>query len=98
MKAMRARPKLVGGVGAADTALMQVLPGWVAKRGGEGLLCAVSPLGVGLALKVADGNPRAVRPALARFLETLGSPLGEDFERVRIENSRGDVVGDVVAE
>jgi L-asparaginase II len=34
--AMRARPDLVGGDGADDTALMRILPGWIAKRGAEG--------------------------------------------------------------
>ena len=65
---MRARPELVGGDGADDTALMRALPGWIAKRGAEGLLCAVSPDGRGYAFKVADGNGRALRPALAAVL------------------------------
>jgi len=95
--AMRARPELVGGEGAADTALMRVLPGWTAKRGAEGLFCAVSPDGLGLALKVEDGNPRAVRPALARFLAALGFEPGEDFARVPLLNSRGELVGEVAA-
>ena len=96
--AMRANPELVGGDGAVDTALMLALPGWVAKRGAEGLLCATDGDGLGLAVKVEDGNPRGLRPALARFLPTLGLDLGEDFARVPVENSRGEVVGEVVAE
>jgi L-asparaginase II len=96
--AMRARPELVGGVGALDTALMRALPGWTAKRGAEGLLCAVSPEGIGVALKSEDGNPRPLRPALGRFLSTLGVSLGEDFARVDVLNSRGEAVGEVVAE
>src|SRR5205823_2721185 len=43
--AMRARPELVGGEGALDTALMRAHPGWIAKRGAEGLICALSPDG-----------------------------------------------------
>ncbi len=96
--AMRAHPELVGGDRAVDTALMLALAGWVAKRGAEGLLCATDGDGLGLAVKVEDGNPRAVRPALARFLPTLGLGLGEDFARVPVENSRGEVVGEVEAE
>jgi L-asparaginase II len=35
--AMRARPELIRGRGAADTDLMRALPGWIAKgRGGRG--------------------------------------------------------------
>lgn len=97
LAAMRSRPGLVGGEGADDTALMQALPGWVAKRGGEGLLCGVSPEGLGLALKAEDGSLRAVRPALAAFLGALGVALGEEFERVPVANSRGEIVGEVVA-
>jgi L-asparaginase II len=97
-EAMRAPLELVGGEGAVDTDLMLALPGWTAKRGGEALFCAVSPDGVGIAAKVEDGNPRALRPALARFLDALGVSTGQDFARVGIVNSRGDEVGEVVAE
>src|SRR5581483_3643829 len=38
--AMRARPELVGGPDGADFHLMQLAPGWYAKGGAEGLLCA----------------------------------------------------------
>lgn len=87
--AMRARPDLVGGDGADDTALMRALPGFVAKRGAEGLLCAASPDGRGYAFKVADGNGRGLRPALAAV-------LGIDaFARVPLHNSRGEVVGGI---
>jgi L-asparaginase II len=83
---MRARPVLIGGEGATDTELMRVQPEWLAKAGAEGLMCAVSSAGVGLALKVADGNSRALRPALAAF----GAPLGLDlpaFAEVTLRNS-----------
>jgi len=96
--AMQAHPELVGGQGATDTDLMRALPGWTAKRGGEALLCAVSPDGLGIAAKVEDGNPRALRPTLARFLAALGVAIGEDFARVDVINSRGERVGEVVAE
>ncbi len=38
--AMRARPELIRGERAADTMLMRALPGWIAKGGAEGLMCA----------------------------------------------------------
>jgi L-asparaginase II len=85
--AMRARPDLVGGQGADDTDLMRALPGWIAKRGAEGLFCAASPDGVGVVLKVEDGSSRGLRPA-------LGHLLGVDaFREVPVSNSRGELVG-----
>ena len=50
-------------------------PGWIAKRGAEGLLCAAAPDGRGYAFKVADGNGRALRPALAAVLGRRRSSL-----------------------
>jgi L-asparaginase II len=97
-EAMRTHPELVGGERAADTDLMRALPGWTAKRGGEALLCAVSLEGVGVAAKVEDGNARALRPAFARFLEALGVSVRQDFAGVDVINSRGEKVGEVVAE
>jgi len=76
--------------------LMQAHPGWIAKGGAEGLLCAASPDGIGLALKVEDGAGRAVGVALARFLARLGIDAGWP-EQVSLENSRGEVVGVVRA-
>jgi L-asparaginase II len=90
--AMRAHPELIRGPLAADTLLMQTLPGFLAKGGAEGLLCAASPEGLGLALKVEDGATRALRPALAAFLDRLGLASGEPGH-VSVENSRGERVG-----
>jgi L-asparaginase II len=89
---MRAWPVLIGGEGATDTELMRTQPEWLAKAGAEGLMCAVSSGGLGLALKVADGNSRALRPALAAF----GAPLGLDlptFAEVTLRNSHGEPAG-----
>jgi len=86
--AMRAHPELVGGEGATDTTLMQRHPGVVAKGGAEGLFCAGGRR-LGLALKVADGNPRALRPALAAVGGQLGLPL-EAFAEVPVRNRHGE--------
>jgi L-asparaginase II len=95
--AMRAHPNLIRGPRAADSLLMRELPGFTAKGGAEGLLCAAGPDGLGLALKVEDGNTRAVRPALAELLGRLGFETGE-VGIVPLENSLGELVGEVVAE
>jgi L-asparaginase II len=91
--AMRARPELVRGDGAPDTELMRLDDGWIAKGGAEGLLCA-SRGGLGIALKVEDGAQRPLGPALATFLGALGfDPRA--LADAPIENSRGEVVGEV---
>ena len=96
ISAMQAYPDLIRGPLGADSVLMRTVPGWVAKGGAEGLLCAAGPDGLGVALKVEDGATRAVRTALAAFLATLGidAPgLGD----VPVRNSRGEVVGELRA-
>ena len=91
--AMRSYPELIRGPGALDTNLMQALPGWTAKGGAEGLLCAASPEGLGVALKVEDGTHRALQPAVGSFLD-LDAPA---FGPVPVTNSREEVVGVVTS-
>ncbi len=92
--AMRAHPDLVRGPIAADSRLMRALPGWTAKGGAEGLLCASSPDGLGVALKCADGAYRPLEQAAHAFLAELGVAIpGAAPEPVR--NSRDEVVGDI---
>lgn len=94
--AMRSRPDLVGGPDGADYLLMRCAPGWLAKGGAEGLLCAAGPDGTGLALKTEDGSSRAHGPALAAFLARLGVEL-PDLAARPILNTRGERVGEIVA-
>jgi L-asparaginase II len=91
--AMRAHPDLIRGPLARDTRLMKALPGWIAKGGAEGLLCAAGD-GLGIALKAEDGNGRALGPAAAVFLKQFDLDLGE-LAVLPIENSRGELVGSI---
>jgi L-asparaginase II len=93
-EAMRVHPELVGGEGATDTELMRSQPGWLAKGGAEGLMCAASAEGTGVALKVADGNGRALRPALAAFGDRLGVPL-PGFAEVPLRNAHEEAAATV---
>jgi L-asparaginase II len=98
--AMRAHPELIRGGDAADTLLMKAAPGWTAKGGAEGLLCAAGPDRVGVALKVVDGNGRGVRPALGAFLVRLGLD-GQELAAAGLGplpllNSRGEECGEIV--
>ena len=92
VRAMRAHPELLRGPVAADVLLIRALDGWVAKGGAEGLFCAASAGGLGIALKVTDGAFRAIVPALAHTLSLLGVEahgLGDG----EVRNSRGEQVG-----
>ena len=73
---------------------MQALDGWIAKGGAEGLFCAAGPDGLGLALKVEDGAPGALRPALGSFLDWLGLD-GSVFGPTPFATAETRVVGDV---
>ena len=91
--AMSAHPGLIGyEQGATDTDLMRLRPGWIAKGGAEGLICAASPDGIGVALKAEDGAMRGLRPALARFLG-----LGDEFGTAPVTNMHGETVGEITA-
>jgi L-asparaginase II len=95
--AMRGHPDLVGGPDGPDFLLMRDAPGWFAKGGAEGLVVAADPPGSGLAvaLKAEDGAARALGPALAAFLATLGTTVPQLAE-LPIHNSRGERVGECV--
>jgi L-asparaginase II len=92
---MRARPDLVGGPDGADYLLMRAAPGWLAKGGAEGLLCAAGPDGLGVALKTEDGASRAHAPAVAAFLGGLGVGL-PDLATRPVLNTRGERAGEIV--
>lgn len=81
--AMTAQPYLVAGRDRVCTAVMEVDHGLVVKVGAEGLICAaVRDRGVGVAIKVDDGNARAQAPSLIRalvLLEALPSRLPESL-------------------
>jgi L-asparaginase II len=91
--AMREHPELIRGPRAADTRLMRSLPGWIAKGGAEGLLCATGH-GIGVALKSQDGNGRALAPAAAEFFARLDLDLNE-LSVLPLENSRKERVGEI---
>ena len=97
-EAMSAHPALVAFPGAVDAELMAAAPGVVAKIGAEAVIAIGTPDGRGLALKVLDGNGRAVDPAaILCARELLGLPVDTPALRAlaapAIPNSRGAVVG-----
>ena len=79
--AMMRHPELVSGTGRNDLAFMQTAPDdWVAKIGADGVqVIGVRSAGLGIALKIADGNMRALYTAAVAVLQQLG--LVEHAER-----------------
>ena len=105
VRAMTARPDLVAGHGRLCTDLMQAFPGRIlAKVGADGVYgAAVIDRGLGIALKVEDGNWRACNVALLAVLEQLGLPVSDasQLDRYRILpvlNTRREQVGVMRAE
>lgn len=103
--AMTSHPELVSGIGRGDLAFMQTAPGdWVAKGGAEAVQAiGVRSAGLGIALKVADGNARALYPAAVAVLQQLGliaavdaTPLAP-WLRPEISNFRGLHTGHIRA-
>jgi len=100
--AMSAHPEFVSGEHRSDLALMRAGRGdWVTKVGAEGVQAiGIRSLGLGLAIKVADGQKRGLYPAIVAALEALGvvdarareilSPWG----RHTLHNYRGLATGE----
>ncbi len=85
VRGMLAAPHMVGGTRRLDTDVMTAGAGQViAKEGAEGLVCATSlPQGIGIALKVTDGNWRRLAPAVVKVLRDLDVFPEADPEELR---------------
>jgi L-asparaginase II len=88
--AMTIHPEYVSGTGRHDLAFMQAggVDGkgdWVAKGGADGVqLIGIRSAGLGIAVKVVDGSPRAVIAAMVEVLRQLG--LLKDIESSPLAN------------
>jgi len=72
--AMTAHPEMVSGEHRSDLALMQAGRGdWVTKIGAEGVQAiGIRSQGLGIAIKVGDGQKRGLYPAIVAVLDALG--------------------------
>jgi L-asparaginase II len=72
--AMTQQPEMVSGTARNDLAFMRMAPGdWVAKIGADGVqTIGVRSAGLGIAIKVVDGNMRALYTAAVAVLKVLG--------------------------
>lgn len=99
--AMRANPDMVGGEARFDTDLMAASAGTIlAKGGAEGFQGIGLPeAGLGMALKISDGNARAGAPATLSILRSLGALGPETLSRLQsysnpeVRNHQGELVG-----
>jgi L-asparaginase II len=103
LAAMAAEPLMVSGSTGFATHIMRAAGAGVRiKPGAEGMCCAALPrLGLGIALKIADGGARAVAVAMGAILVELGaldaaeqSALAETL-RPPVKNVAGLVVGEL---
>ena len=71
---MIAHPEMVSGEKRSDTALMRAgARDWVTKVGAEGVQAiGIRSKGLGVAIKVVDGNARGLHPATVSVLDQLG--------------------------
>lgn len=101
--AMTRHPDLVSGTARSDLALMQTGAGdWVSKIGADGVQAiGVQRHGLGIAIRIADGNQRALLAATVEVLQQLGllddpaaSPLAR-YAQPLVKNYRKTVVGQV---
>lgn len=101
--AMIAYPEYMSGTGEFDAALIRAYGGsLVCKGGAEGVFAAsLFERGIGLVLKVIDGNERARPPAAIEALAAIGalsqaqrSELA-DFARPLLKNKAGRIVGEI---
>ncbi|KRF28373.1 asparaginase [Phycicoccus sp. Soil802] len=96
--AIRGNPAYLGGTGRDVTALIEATPGLIAKDGAESVYAVGLADGRGVAVKVADGYPRAKPVILAAALRRLGveSPALEQLEHSPVLG-HGEPVGAIVA-
>ena len=112
VRVMTSHPELIGGTSERlDTEIMRAAPGRiVSKVGAEGVYtagirpCERWPNGLGLALKIEDGDDKRARPTVViESLRQLGVLHDESLEAVSryaffpVQNHRKDVVGEIRA-
>jgi len=112
VRVMGAYPELIGGTSdRLDTELMRAAPQrLISKVGAEGVYTAGIrpseewPNGLGIALKIEDGDDKRARPTVViESLRQLGVLRDESLEAMAryaffpVKNRRGDVVGEITA-
>lgn len=105
LSAMTMYPEMVGGTGRFDTLLMKHFGDrLIGKFGDEGIYCiGLTGKKIGIALKIEDGNGRAVGPAVLELLYQKGIidkdevELIKEFRNPPLLNHKGEKIGEIRA-
>ncbi|MES2317628.1 MAG: asparaginase [Pseudomonadota bacterium] len=103
--AMTMHPDLVSGEARCDLAYMTAGAGdWVSKIGADAVQAiGIRSAGLGIAIKIADGAPRALHTATYSVLDQLGllndkqRQQLDHYRQPQLKNARGAPVGDIRA-
>lgn len=98
---MMGAPEMVGGTDRFCTDFMKVMDGRMfGKAGAEGVYCIGDlETGLGIAIKIEDGNGRATNPVAVEVLSQLGLLTAEQMEglatyhKPQLRNAREEVIG-----
>lgn len=105
--AMMEFPEMVSGEGRFDLALSQEFPGNIVCKGGAEAIQGIGfrEEGIGIAVKIHDGNQRALYPVCVEVLKQLGilkeperSKNLSDFYNAEIRNFRKILTGRIIPE
>ncbi|AIF44482.1 L-asparaginase [Virgibacillus sp. SK37] len=102
--AMMEAPEMVGGTNRFCSDFMKAGQGrFFGKAGAEGVYCiGDTKTGLGIAAKVADGNGRAVYPAVMEAITQLGLLTNDQIEQLKeyhhpkLRNARDEIIGELV--
>ncbi|MFC7395423.1 asparaginase [Scopulibacillus cellulosilyticus] len=105
---MMKHPEMIGGKERFDTDVMRIFGGkLIAKGGAEGVLCiGLVDQGLGIAIKVEDGNARATSAIGLKVLKDIGfadqnKSWPDDlksYEEPAVTNMRKDAIGKIVVD
>lgn len=102
INSMKKHPEIIAGSGRFNTDLMQVAGDKLtAKSGAEGIFCMGLKNGAGIAIKIIDGNKRAVPPVVVELLSQLSILSKKETEKLKnyhyysIINNHDHIVGKI---
>lgn len=103
-EAMNKHPDMIAGIGEFCTELMQATGGkLIAKVGAEAVYCVGIKKGnLGVCVKIADGNERAVYPVVTQLLRELDVLEDNEFEMLKswhitgLMNNLKEHIGDII--